>query len=135
MSFPALTPSSRQFGSGNFPVSTYSAADGAEVRILRGNLRTGATLQLVYNALTDNEADLFINHYEAQKGSFLSFSMSTGALKGYEGNTASIDAGPNNTPSVSSRPTCLGETQRTSVRICFQIQVICLRGPTVKSKY
>jgi hypothetical protein len=97
MSFPALTPSSRQFGSGNFPVSTYSAADGAEVRILRGNLRTGATLQLVYNALTDNEADLFINHYEAQKGSFLSFSMSTGALKGYEGNTASIDAGPNNT--------------------------------------
>ena len=96
MSFPSLTPSSRQFGSGNFPVSTYSAADGAEVRILRGNLRTGATLQLVYNAIADSEADLFIDHYESQKGSFLSFPMSTGALKGYEGDTASIDAGPNN---------------------------------------
>lgn len=96
MSFPIFTPSSRQFGSGDFPVSKYEAADGVEIRILRGNLRTGATLSLVYNALSDAETDLFITHYEAQKGSFLSFTISPGALKGYEGNSASINAGTGN---------------------------------------
>lgn len=96
MTFPTLVPSSRQFGSGDFPVSSYKSTSGVEVRILRGSRRTGATLQLTYNALSDTEVDLFLAHYETTRGTYESFTMTTGALQGYGGTTSNIDAGTDN---------------------------------------
>ena len=40
MAFPSLVPSTRTFDAGNWPVKTYKAQSGAEVRILYGNRRT-----------------------------------------------------------------------------------------------
>lgn len=91
MTFPTLVPSNRQFGTGNWPVTSYLAADGAEVRIRRGNRRTGSTLQLVYSGLSDTEVDLFLNHFNDRQGTFLSFSLTSGATKGYAGQNLKAD--------------------------------------------
>ena len=36
MAYPDIRPSSRQFDPGNWPVRTYNAQNGAEVRLLYG---------------------------------------------------------------------------------------------------
>ena len=91
MDFPNIAPSSRQFNSGDYPVSSYKAVNGMEVRILRGSKRTGMSLQLTYAAITDQEADQFLNHYIQQVGTFSAFWLGTaGAKKGWAGNPQSI---------------------------------------------
>ena len=62
MPFPTLIPTSRQFDAGDFPVKTYKAQSGAEVRILYGTDRTSMTLSLSFANITDANAQLFIDH-------------------------------------------------------------------------
>ncbi len=82
MAFPSdISPSGRSYSSGNYPSKAYNAQDGAEVRILYGNKRIGASLQLVYNNLTDTTAQLFLDHYDEMKGTFTQFSVSGNALR------------------------------------------------------
>lgn len=73
MGFPTLAPSSRQFSLGEFPVKTFRAMDGYEVRLLYGSKLTGNKMTLTYNAIPDASAELFINHYREMRGSFESF--------------------------------------------------------------
>lgn len=100
MGYPQLVPSSRTFGSGNFPVKVYRAQDGAEVRLLYGDKRVGMTMQLTYQNIPDTEADKFVNHYHEMKGTYTRFTLDTsgnaGAKKGYkgiDGSQKSISAG------------------------------------------
>lgn len=95
MAFPDLVPSSRQYGSGDFPVGKYRAVNGMEVRVLRGSKRTGMTLKLSYNAITDAEAELFLQHYQEQKGSFDAFDITASTLSGYGGTSNSLTADAN----------------------------------------
>jgi len=87
MTYPNLTPSSRQFDPGNWPVKSFNAQDGAEVRILYGNRRTKMKLSLNYANVTDANAELFFDHYQEMKGTFETFALPVGskAVAGWAG--------------------------------------------------
>jgi len=97
MDFPNdLVPSSRQFNPGDWPVKSFKALDGAEVRILYGSKRTGMTLQLSYDNIRDQDAERFLDHYNDRKGTFLTFhfpTMQPAAKKGWVGNVDALGAG------------------------------------------
>lgn len=92
MAYPTLVPSSRNYNSGDYPVKTFRAQSGSESRILYGNRRTGMTLELQYDNITDANAELFLDHYDETKGSYATFTLSSGALTGWTGNTDALDA-------------------------------------------
>ncbi|HAX29285.1 MAG TPA: hypothetical protein DCX94_15305 [Alteromonas macleodii] len=88
-----LVPSARTFESGDYPVKTYKAQNGAEHRILYGNKRTNMKLSLTYANILDADAELFLDHYDTVQGTFQTFSLgSVGADRrnptrgGWEGN-------------------------------------------------
>ena len=94
-----LVPSARTFESGDYPVKTYKAQNGAEHRILYGSNRTNMKLSLTYTAILDADAELFLDHYDAVQGTFQTFSLaSVGADKrsptrgGWEGNKDALGA-------------------------------------------
>jgi hypothetical protein len=92
MAYPTLTPTSRNYNSGDYPVKTFRSQSGSESRILYGNRRTGMTLELQYDNITDANAELFLDHYDETKGSYTTFTLPTGALSGWSGNTDALDA-------------------------------------------
>ena len=86
--FPALVPTSRSFEAGDFPIKTYKAQNGAEHRILYGSNRTGMKLSLSYANISDSNAELFLNHYDAMKGTFTTFAITAASsLGGWAGDT------------------------------------------------
>lgn len=96
MAFPSLVPSTRTFDAGNWPVKTYKAQSGAEVRILYGNRRTNMTLSLEYKNITDTNAELFLNHFNEMLGTYYTFvlPLGAGAHTGWTGNADALRAGP-----------------------------------------
>ena len=96
MAFPSLTPSSRNYASGDYPVKTFRAQSGSESRILYGSRRTGMTLDLQYDNITDANAELFLDHYDETKGTYSTFTLPTVALTGWSGNKDAIDAATGN---------------------------------------
>jgi hypothetical protein len=91
MPFPELVPTSRSFDPGNWPVKQFRSQNGAEVRILYGNRRTGMELALSYSNVTDAQAELFLDHFEECKGTFL-FTGDAGAKRGWRGNSDALGA-------------------------------------------
>lgn len=110
MSFPSLEPTSRQFTPGNWPIKTFKAQSGAEVRILYGSRRTEAKLELGYDNLTDAESQQFLTHYDSVLGSFRTFSLPAAVRAGWKGTSAAIDAAPGTAWRYE------GEPQVTAVR-------------------
>ena len=110
MTFPSdLVPSSREFSPGDWPVKTFNAMDGAEVRILYGSKRTKMELRLRYDNITDANAERFLSHYSDRKGTFLTFALPSrpGTRGGWTGSDSALDAVGNQwryaeAPSVSS---------------------------------
>lgn len=92
MSFPALRPTSRQFAPGNWPIKSFKAQSGAEVRILYGNRRTEMKLELGYENLTDAQSQQFLTHYDSVFGSFQTFTLPASVRAGWTGSAAAIDA-------------------------------------------
>ena len=97
--FPALTPASRKYTGGDYPVAKYESQSGVEVRILYGDKRVGHTLSLTYNNISDANAELFFEHYEATKGTYHTFKIpdiaanKAGARNGWAGTTDFLNAG------------------------------------------
>ncbi len=96
MNFPQLVPTGRSYTGGDFPVKVYKAQDGAEVRILYGDKRTGMTLQLLYQNLADADAALFFAHYQSVQGTYQPFLLGDGtgtaAKEGWTGGGEYIGA-------------------------------------------
>jgi hypothetical protein len=92
MAYPSLTPSSRNYSSGDYPVKTFTSQSGSESRILYGSRRTGMTLELQYDNLTDANAELFLDHYDETKGTYITFTLPASAFSGWSGNKDAIDA-------------------------------------------
>lgn len=93
MAFPELVPTSRSFESGDYPIKTYKAQNGAETRILYGSNRTNMKLSLSYTNITDANAELFLDHYDEMKGTFTTFTIGRDfTKKGWEGNRDAIGA-------------------------------------------
>tara|TARA_R100000995_G_scaffold72138_1_gene40853 strand:- start:438 stop:851 length:414 start_codon:yes stop_codon:yes gene_type:complete len=92
-----LVPSARTFESGDFPVKTYKAQNGAEHRILYGDKRTNMKLSLTYANILDADAELFLDHYDTVQGTFQTFALpSVNGINptrgGWEGNKDALGA-------------------------------------------
>lgn len=96
MPFPSLIPTGRQFSLGDYPVKTVRAQSGAETRILYGNRRTGTTLELSFDNISDIQAQLFTSHYDEVKGSFVTFALPSSVRAGWSGAAAALDAATGN---------------------------------------
>lgn len=96
MPFPGLVPSSRDYDGGDFPVRTYKSQSGVEARILYGSRRTGMTLSLSFDNVSDAQAEQFLDHYDETKGTYLTFTLPAEVFAGWNGNRDAIDAATGN---------------------------------------
>lgn len=92
MAFPNLTPTAREYESGNYPVKAFKSQSGVETRILYGDARTGMQLKLTYDNISDAQSEQFLTHFEEVKGTFNTFTLPAATLTGWEGSTAGLDA-------------------------------------------
>jgi hypothetical protein len=92
MAYPSFAPTSRSFDAGDYQYKTFKAQNGKETRILYGDKRTGMTLDLGYDNISDADADDFIVHYDETKGGFLSFTLPSDFQAGWTGTASAIDA-------------------------------------------
>lgn len=92
MPFPTLKPSSREFNAGDYPVKTFKAQSGAEVRILYGSKRSGMAINLGYDNVADAAADDFVVHFDEVRGIFDTFTLPEQVLAGWTGASSAIDA-------------------------------------------
>ena len=104
MAFPSLTPTARQFDSGEYPIKTFNAQSGAEVRILYGSQRTKMKLGLTFANVTDANAELFLDHFDDVKGSFSTFDLPAAALEGWDGTADALQASGANEWRYESAP-------------------------------
>lgn len=104
MAFPSLTPTGRQFDSGNYPIKTFDSQSGAEVRILYGSQRTKMKLGLSFANVTDANAELFLDHFDEVKGSYSTFDLPAAALEGWEGTADALQASGANKWRYESAP-------------------------------
>ena len=104
MAFPSLTPTARQFDPGDYPIKTFNAQSGAEVRILYGNQRTKMKLSLSFANITDANAELFIDHFDEVDGSFSTFDLPSEALDGWSGTSDALQASGANAWRYESPP-------------------------------
>ena len=77
MAFPTLIPNSRQFDPGNWPVKSYNAQNGTEIRLLYGSQRFNLQINLSYTNIADADAEAFLAHYIEQNGTFRAFNFTT----------------------------------------------------------
>ena len=91
MAFPSLNPTARSFDPGDWPVKTFRAQSGAEIRILYGSVRTGMQLDLSYDNMTDSEAEQFLTHYNETIGTLRTFQLPQQTRAGWAGTDAILD--------------------------------------------
>lgn len=89
--FPSMTPSSRSFQMGNFPVKTYRALSGVTVQRVFGNKQLGYTLTLEFKNIADAGSELrrgtgkaidIVNHYNDAKGTVEFFAIPDNVFAG-----------------------------------------------------
>jgi hypothetical protein len=104
MAFPTLTPTSREFSPGAWPIKNYNAQSGAEIRILYGSQRTNAKLGLSYENVTDANAQLFIDDFNSNIGTLRTFTLPSAAQNGWNGSAETLDAPPGTKWRYESEP-------------------------------
>ena len=93
MPFPVLSPTSRDFNPGDYPVKAYNAQSGAEVRILYGDTRTRMEFVFAYDNISDAEAEQFLAHYDETKGTYLTFFVPSIVRAGWAGTSPPLSLG------------------------------------------
>ena len=88
--FPEITPSSRSYNPGRYPQEVFEAQNGAKTILRYGNKRVNATLSLGFSNITDGEATLILQNYEAVNSDWdhINFATDRG-LKGIDDSTLS----------------------------------------------
>lgn len=104
MAYPSLKPTSRNFSAGDYSYKTFKSQSGKEVRILYGDKRTGMTLDLSYENITDSAADDFVAHYDEVKGGFSTFTLPSEVRAGWSGTASAIDVPTGNNWRYESPP-------------------------------
>jgi hypothetical protein len=104
MAFPTLTPTSREFSPGAWPIKNYNSQSGAEIRILYGSQRTNAKLGLSYENVTDANAQLFIDDFNSNIGTLRTFTLPSDTQNGWNGSAATLDAPPGTKWRYESEP-------------------------------
>jgi len=87
--FPALAPVGRRYSFGTVPVTV----EPGGVRFLHDTQRSGCSLELQYEDLTQAEIELIRNHYRGQDGTHGSFELSSEAWAGHTSMTDLVPAG------------------------------------------
>jgi len=82
MSYPTLEPTSRTWTLGQAGQGSFTAASGAETRVLFGALVLNQQLELSYTNITEAQARLFDLHHVSTRGTFDTFSLPTEAFAG-----------------------------------------------------
>ena len=77
MAYPDIPPTSRSFDPGDWPVRTYNAQNGTEVRILYGSKRHNLKLKLSYKHINDEIAEGFLKHYQEVLGTYKTFKVTS----------------------------------------------------------
>ena len=85
MAFPTLAPSARNYVPGDWAQQKYRSMSGSETRIRYGDKRTDATLSLQYQNIPDADAELFLVDYNANYGTYKSFTLPPEVLTGWAG--------------------------------------------------
>ena len=88
--FPEIKPTSRRFRMGDIPSTTYTSLSGAVFRRAYGNKKTGYTLDLTFENISDTTelrtnsgtTNAILNHYESVNGTFKSFSLTNTTFSG-----------------------------------------------------
>ena len=76
MAYPSsVKPTSRSVRLGDYPVRSFRAQNGKELRLLYGNRRSGQELELTYENISDSNVVGFTAHYEDMKGTHGSFDL------------------------------------------------------------
>ena len=118
MAFPPLAPTSRNFNPGDYPIRQFRSQSGAEVRILYGDSRTGMTLELSYDNISDANAEAFLTHYNDVKGTYNTFTIPTAVKTGWTGTASAIDVSGVNAWRYSEAPGITAvRPGRSSVRV------------------
>jgi hypothetical protein len=91
MAFPTLTPTSREFTAGDWPIKRYNAQSGAEIRILYGTLRTNAKISLSYENISNANGQLFLDDYNSNYGTLRTFTLPSVIFTGWP-DTAGLNA-------------------------------------------
>ena len=92
MPFPELKPTTRSWDAGKFPIKSFRAQNGAELRILYGNRMATKKLQLTYENLLDTQTELFFDHYQEMKGELTQFELNETARSGWTGKKETLGA-------------------------------------------
>ena len=87
MNYPSVQPSSRTYDPGDWANKRFNSVSGAEVRIRYGDKRYNAKLSLIYTNISDEEANAFLAHYDAQYGTYKAFVLPPDALAGWAENS------------------------------------------------
>ena len=109
MAFPILKPSSRSYEHGGYPVKTFKAQNGKEHRILYGSERTEMKLSLSYANIGDQNAELFLDHYDEVQGIFQTFTLPFQALGGWDGNNDALTPHQAQIPTVTYNVTVVAD--------------------------
>jgi hypothetical protein len=97
MAFPSLVPTSRNFNP---------------------DARTGMTLELSYDNISDANADLFLTHYNDVKGTYNTFAIPDEVKTGWSGSSGSIDVAGVNAWRYAEPPAVTAvRPGRSSVRV------------------
>ena len=81
--FPALEPAEREYTFGNFSISNAPAANAGTIRFLHANVANAYGLRLVFNYLSDKQANDLRFHYILNSSGFLSFELPAIIWKGH----------------------------------------------------
>lgn len=81
--FPSLEPTGRVVSLGDIPQGNYVGVSGDVVRFKTGSDRVNQQLTLVYDYLTESQAQEIIDHYRGQQGSLDAFDLPAIVWSGY----------------------------------------------------
>ena len=68
--FPDIRPTTRRFESGEYPMSMFTAQNGASVAVRFGNRQSNCRLRLTFKNITDERATEILENYEQVNGNW-----------------------------------------------------------------
>jgi hypothetical protein len=81
VAFPPVKPTGRSYNPGSYPTAEFKSLSGVTTRMLYGNRRSDAELELNFSNITDTNAALILRNYEqvTPTGDWVSFADAAGA--------------------------------------------------------
>jgi hypothetical protein len=80
--FPGIAPTARSWSPGVMPQSTFTTLSGHEVRTSHTSKLIGASLSLSFNNIQEATLKLILDHYNAARSTFETFTLSAQVCAG-----------------------------------------------------